>query len=276
MVKHIRDCRERGRQRTIFPKDDGETKEDGTIQAGKPTTMFKNHKHTTDVPFSIQADIECMIVNIPDEHWENRDVGLGMKKRFRKVHVPYMAGFSVTLNMEIEGFEPIMETIRKRDDDHEGVLRRRESLSKEILRYHVSGNEENLPEDGFNYLEKFVGKDPILKQKDVFPYEYIDCMKKLDETCLPSKEDFFSSLTNKGISNKDYTRAQETDDVDVDILKRGDHLEYFDHSNYKEDHPMYFCDNKMELGFMKNETGGRDKRCVCHPSKDVRIQDEQR
>jgi hypothetical protein len=30
----------------------------------------------------------------------------------------------------------------------------------------------------------------------------------------------------------------ETDDVDADILKRGDHLKYFDHSNYKEDHPI--------------------------------------
>ena len=109
------------------------------------------------------------------------------------------------------------------------------SLSKEILRYHVPGKEggktrafnqrfidsanfpqsslqklaENLPEDGFNYLEKFVGKDPILKQKGVFPYEYIDSMEKLDETCLPPNEDFFSSLTNEGISDEDYTRAQE-------------------------------------------------------------------
>jgi hypothetical protein len=50
----------------------------------------------------------------------------------------------------------------------------------------------------------------------------------------------------------------ETDDVDVDILKRGDHLKYFDHSNYKED-----CDNKMELGFMKNETGGKEISDAC-------------
>ena len=31
MVRHIRDCRERGRQRTISPKAEGETREDGTI-----------------------------------------------------------------------------------------------------------------------------------------------------------------------------------------------------------------------------------------------------
>ena len=70
------------------------------------------------------------------------------------------------------------------------------SISKEILRYHIPGKEdgtkafnlrfidsanflqsslqklaENLSENVFNYLEKFVGKDPILKQKGVFPYE---------------------------------------------------------------------------------------------------------
>ena len=55
----------------------------------------------------------------------------------------------------------------------------------------------------------------------------------------------------------------ETDDVDADILKRGDHLKYFDHSNYKEDHPMYFSDNKMKLGFMKNETGGKEISDAC-------------
>ena len=58
-----------------------------------------------------------MITEIPDEHWENRDVRQGMKKRFRKVHVPYMAGFAVTSNMKIEGFESIMVTIRKKDHD---------------------------------------------------------------------------------------------------------------------------------------------------------------
>ena len=109
------------------------------------------------------------------------------------------------------------------------------SISKEILRTHIPGNKdgktkafnlrfidsanflqsslqklaENLSEDEFNYLEEFVGKDPILNQKGVFPYEYIDSMEKLNETCLPLKEKFFSSLTNEGISDEDYTRAHE-------------------------------------------------------------------
>ena len=54
-----------------------------------------------------------------------------------------------------------------------------------------------------------------------------------------------------------------TDYVDADILKRGDHLKYFDHSNYDENHPMYFSNNKMKLGFMKNETGGEEISDAC-------------
>jgi hypothetical protein len=34
-------------------------------------------------------------------------------------------------------------------------------------------------------------------------------MEKLNETCLPPKENFFSSLTNEEISDEDYARAQE-------------------------------------------------------------------
>ena len=58
-------------------------------------------------------------------------------------------------------------------------------------------------------MEKFVGQNPILKQKGVFPDEYIESMEKLDEACLPPNEEFFSSLTNEGIPDEDYTRAQE-------------------------------------------------------------------
>jgi hypothetical protein len=354
MNNHIKDCRERGQQRTIFPVAVGDTKENGKKQENKPIITFKNHKHTTDVPFSIQADTECMIMDIPDEHWENKEVGQGTRKRFRKIHVPYMAGFAITSNMKIEGFEPTMVIIRKKDDEHDlmkefcnamsvaavklydkhfkskipitmtpkderdynsskrchlcskrfypdsdeiyqkvrdhchftGKYRgaadsicnlrakkpyfipalfhnlegydehlflpslavngenvtsiplseeKHKSISKEILRNHIPGKEdgktkafnlrfidsanflqsslqklaENLSEDEFNYLEEFVGKDPILNQKGVFPYEYIDSMEKLNETCLPLKEKFFSSLTNEGISDEDYTRAHE-------------------------------------------------------------------
>ena len=42
----------------------------------------------------------------------------------------------------------------------------------------------------------------------VYPYEYIDSEEKLRETQLPPKDDFFSILSNCGISDEDHAHAQ--------------------------------------------------------------------
>jgi len=47
----------------------------------------------------------------------------------------------------------------------------------------------------------------LLTRKCVFPYEYIDCVEKLDEMCLPSRESFYSSLTGDTVSESDYEHA---------------------------------------------------------------------
>ena len=39
-------------------------------------------------------------------------------------------------------------------------------------------------------------------------YDYVDCMKELDEASLFPKEDFYSKLTGEGITDKDYQHAQ--------------------------------------------------------------------
>src|SRR6266853_3124012 len=56
-------------------------------------------------------------------------------------------------------------------------------------------------------------KPELLKyrlQKGIYSYEYIDSFERLYETKLPPIERFYSSLTNKGVSQKDYNRAIET------------------------------------------------------------------
>ena len=44
----------------------------------------------------------------------------------------------------------------------------------------------------------------LLLRKGVCSYDYVDCMQKLDEISPPPKEEFYSKLTDEGITNKDY------------------------------------------------------------------------
>ena len=47
----------------------------------------------------------------------------------------------------------------------------------------------------------------LLLRKGVYPYDYVDCLKKLDETNIPQKETFYSKLTGEGITYEDYQHA---------------------------------------------------------------------
>ena len=49
----------------------------------------------------------------------------------------------------------------------------------------------------------------LLTRKGVYPYEYMDSWDKMNEKTLPSKEDYYSQLSGKGISEKDYEFAHK-------------------------------------------------------------------
>ena len=49
----------------------------------------------------------------------------------------------------------------------------------------------------------------LLKQKGVFPYEYMTDFSKLSVTSLPPKEAFYSQLSGSGISDKDYDHTKK-------------------------------------------------------------------
>ena len=48
----------------------------------------------------------------------------------------------------------------------------------------------------------------LLKQKGVYPYEYIDSIEKLNETQLPPIEAFYSTLKQETITEEEYQHAQ--------------------------------------------------------------------
>ena len=50
---------------------------------------------------------------------------------------------------------------------------------------------------------------PLVTRKGVYPYEYTDSWSRLDETTLPSKRSFYSTLNESGIKEDEYMHAKE-------------------------------------------------------------------
>ena len=68
---------------------------------------------------------------------------------------------------------------------------------------------KNLSDNDFKYLcEEFSGDFlELVKQKGVYPYEYMNSFKKFSEDKLPDRSKFFSSLKDKCISEEDYLKV---------------------------------------------------------------------
>ena len=80
---------------------------------------------------------------------------------------------------------------------------------KDSLKFMSSSLEvlvNNLPKDAFkNLLKYFTPKQAeILKQKGFYPYEYMSSEEKFNDTKIPPREAFYSKLSGKGITEKDY------------------------------------------------------------------------
>ena len=67
----------------------------------------------------------------------------------------------------------------------------------------------NLPKNGFKNISKYYTPEEVelIKQKGFYPYEYMDKVEKFNNTKLPPREAFYSKLSGKGISEKNYKHA---------------------------------------------------------------------
>ena len=52
------------------------------------------------------------------------------------------------------------------------------------------------------------GKLELLLRKGVYPYDYVGSRAKLDDTCLPPKEAFYSKLNESEVAGEDYAHAE--------------------------------------------------------------------
>ena len=88
------------------------------------------------------------------------------------------------------------------------------------------------------YLSKsFSGKYlKAVKEKGIYPYEYINSFTKFDETELPSKDKFFNSLKDKDISKNKYSRAKNIWNT-INIKNLGEY-----HDLYLKTDVLLLCD----------------------------------
>ena len=67
----------------------------------------------------------------------------------------------------------------------------------------------NLSKDAFSNVKRYYAEDKLnlLTRKGIYPYENMDSPKKLKETQLPPKEEFYYMLNDEGISDENYAHA---------------------------------------------------------------------
>ena len=64
----------------------------------------------------------------------------------------------------------------------------------------------NLPKDAFKNISKYYTPEEVelIKQKGFYPYEYMDAIEKFNDPKPPPQNAFFSKLTGRGITEKNY------------------------------------------------------------------------
>ena len=75
------------------------------------------------------------------------------------------------------------------------------------------------PTDFKNLNRAMKSNSSLLTRKGVYPYDYVTSINNLKETKLPSKEDFYSKLYDRDISEEDYQHA-----INVGILSTAKHF----------------------------------------------------
>ena len=127
--------------------------------------------------------------------------------RYDAHHIVWVLGYDETDVSVLATTEEKFITFSKRVDKLD--LRFIDNLK--FLNCNLDQLVKNLPRDQFHHVQKIFREKPELfeleKQKGVFPYDYKDYLDKLKERRLPPKEQFYSKLTGKHITDEQFTHA---------------------------------------------------------------------
>ena len=86
----------------------------------------------------------------------------------------------------------------------------------------------------YEFCNQDINKSILLLRKGVYPYEYMDSWERFDETSLPDKESFYSSLNMEDITNVDHRHTKRV-------------FEKFDNKNLGDYHDLYIQSDTLLL-----------------------------
>ena len=79
-----------------------------------------------------------------------------------------------------------------------------------------------------------LNKTVLLVRKGGYPYEYIDCQEKFNETSIPPKGVYYSELNLEDITDEDYENVQKVWDA-------------FEIKDMDENHDLYVLSDTLSL-----------------------------
>ncbi|KYN50748.1 hypothetical protein ALC56_10211, partial [Trachymyrmex septentrionalis] len=168
---------------------------------------FGNFCNKERVPFVVYADLECILRKTePDREnassyaYQQHEVfSIGYYVRCSKNTSPSQ-NMSIALKIKLKNNSQ-RNCVKLRFIDSFKFL----STSLDKLASYLDKDKLKIIRSKFSTLldDEF----ELLTHKGVFPYEYVDCAEKLQDTRLPPRESFYSSLTGDTVSESDYAHA---------------------------------------------------------------------
>ncbi|KYQ46568.1 hypothetical protein ALC60_14427, partial [Trachymyrmex zeteki] len=169
---------------------------------------FNNYNRKERVPFVVYADLKCILEKTDSDQEAST---LTYQLHYQVFNIHMKAELLPIIKEKYISFTKNVQDTAERSDSRNNIKLRFIdsykflSTSLDKLASFLNKNElrilqcefQNLPEEDFE----------LLIRKGIFPYEYIDCANKLQDTCLPPRESFYSSLTGHTVTESDYAHA---------------------------------------------------------------------
>ena len=114
-----------------------------------------------------------------------------------------------SLEKLVEGVIGTTSNCLKCEKTEEKYIHKEWMLTTKCEKCHTVRRKQLNKSDLLPLTSKYMDNSYLFTQKGIYPYEYIDSFEKFNETELPSKDKFYSSLTNKNIKQKEYEYAQK-------------------------------------------------------------------